>query len=510
MITARTAAAYLQGCRARTAARDDAYKRFVEAERLKEECGVFGVFGAPDAGALAAVGAHALQHRGQEGAGVVATDGEKFYAERGPGLVADTFGSEKVVRRLVGSAAISHTRYSTQGGSSTENIQPLFADLGGASFALAHNGNLTNARILRHQLRRDGALFRSTADTEVFLHLTARARDANLVDRLITAFRQVEGSYAVVILGRDRMIGARDPIGIRPLVLGKLGDAHILASETCALDLIGAEFVRDVEPGEVVVCTAEGVESRRISPTRSAARSCIFELIYFARPNSFVDGKSVYELRKALGHQLARESAVEADIVSPIPESGVPAAIGYAAETGQPFELGIIRSHYVGRTFIAPRQDMRELGVKRKHSINRSEMEGKRVVFLDDSLVRGTTSRQLVQMARDAGAKEVHIRIASPPITHPDFYGIDTPSKDELMGAKYSVEEIRQHIRADSLAYLSVDGLYKALGAGPRDAARPAFTDHCFTGDYPTPLPDEDLKKSEAAIEQLSLLAESS
>ncbi|MEO1309399.1 MAG: amidophosphoribosyltransferase [Pseudomonadota bacterium] len=508
MITARTASAYLDQVREK-ARKTHAYADLLAGDRLHEECGVFGVWGAPDAAGLAVIGAHALQHRGQEGAGVVSTDRERFFAERGAGLVSDVFSREERVAALNGEAAVSHTRYSTQGGSSVDNIQPLFANLGPQSFALAHNGNLTNSRIMRRQLMRDGALFRSRADTEVFLHLAGRSRGATLVDRLVDALWQVEGSYALVALGRDMMIGARDPVGIRPLVLGKLGGAHILASETCALDLIGAEFVRDVAPGEVVVVTEHGVESRKPFPHANAtARSCIFELLYFARPNSIVDGKSVYELRKAFGRQLAREAAIDADIVSPIPESGVPAAIGYAAETGVPFELGIIRSHYVGRTFIAPRQDMRELGVKKKHSINRSQMEGKRVVFIDDTLVRGTTSKQLVRMAREAGAKEVHIRIASPPIKHPDYYGIDTPSKEELMGANYTVEEIRRQIGADSLAYLSVDGLYEALGAGPRDAAAPAFTDHCFTGDYPTPTPDATLLESETSIEQLSLLAE--
>ena len=510
MITARTAAAYLDARRVRGSAETHPLDQLLKERKLKEECGVFGVLGARDAGSLAALGIHALQHRGQEGAGIVSTDRERFYAVRGAGLVADTFGSERAVAQLKGDAAIGHTRYSTQGGPSEHNIQPLFADLGDHSFGLAHNGNLTNSRILRGQLMRDGALFRSTADTEVFLHLAARSRHEHFVDRLTEAFRQVEGSYAVVALGRDVMIGARDPVGIRPLVLGDLDGAPILASETCALDLIGANFVRDVEPGEVVVCTREGVESRRAFPRRAAARPCVFELIYFARPNSIVDGKSVYELRKALGHQLAKEAHVPADIISPIPESGVPAAIGYAAETGVPFELGIIRSHYAGRTFIAPSQDKRELGVKRKHSINRAEMKGKRVVFVDDSLVRGTTSRQLVKMAKEAGAKEVHMRIACPPIAHPDYYGIDTPTRAELMSAKYSVEEIRSEIGADSLAFLSLDGLYEALGYGARNAAAPAFTDHCFTGDYPTPLPDRDLEDADAgaSAQQLSLLAE--
>jgi len=506
MFDARTAAAYLEG--RRRAGSKHPLDDLLASERLKEECGVFGVFGAREAGALAALGVHALQHRGQEGAGVVSTTGERFHQVRGPGLVADTFSSEAAVRRLEGRSAIGHTRYSTQGGSSEHNIQPLFADLGDQSFALAHNGNLTNARLLRAELMGEGALFRSTADTEVFLHLAARSRETALVDRLIEAFRQVEGSYAIVVLGRDAMIGARDPVGIRPLVLGELDGAPVLASETCALDLIGARFIRDVQPGELVVCTRDGVESRRISPASNQARPCVFELIYFARPNSIVDGKSVYELRKNLGRQLAMEAPADADIVSPIPESGVPAAIGYAAETRLPFELGIIRSHYVGRTFIAPSQDKRELGVKRKHSINRSEMEGKRVVFIDDTLVRGTTSRQLVRMAKEAGAREVHMRIASPPIMYPDYYGIDTPTREELMGARLSTEEIRREIEADSLAFLSLEGLYAALGRGERNASAPAFTDHCFTGDYPTPLPDLADADTSAAHPQLSFLSD--
>ena len=479
--------------------------------KLKEECGVFGVIGTPDAAALTALGLHALQHRGQEAAGIASFDGEQFHTERHLGLVSDNFSDADTLHRVKGVAAIGHTRYSTQGATILRNVQPLYADLDRGGIALAHNGNLTNSRRLKSELVQRGAIFHTTSDSELFLQLTARSHQLSMVDKLIDALKQVEGAYALTVLTKDSLIGVRDPIGIRPLVLGALNGKAVLASETCALDLIGAKFVRDIKPGEMVICKAGGeVESRQIFPPSSPARPCIFELIYFARPNSIVDGNSVYELRKKLGKRLALEAPCEADMVSPIPDSGVPAAIGFAQASGLPFEQALIRSHFVGRTFIEPEQRIREAGVARKHSPNRGAIEGKRIVLIDDSIVRGTTSRKITQMLRNAGAKEVHMRIACPPILYPDFYGIDTPSRDELIAGKMSVEEIRKEIGVDSLAFLSLDGLYEAFGKGPRDDSAPAFTDHCFTGDYPTRLTDQVEAQRSAMIEQLSFLAESS
>jgi len=479
---------------------------------LNEECGVFGVIGTPDAAALTALGLHALQHRGQEAAGLTTVDDrERFHSERQLGLVADHFSDKATLERLIGSAAIGHTRYSTQGGTVLRNVQPLYADLARGGIAIAHNGNLTNSKTLRAELVRHGCIFQSTSDSELFLQLTARSHQISLADKLIDSLKQVEGAYALTVLTKDSLIGARDSIGIRPLILGDLNGCPILASETCALDLIGAKFVRDVRPGEVVVCFADGrVESRQVFKEPSEARPCIFELIYFARPNSIVDGKSVYQIRKKLGKQLAREAPCDADIVSPIPDSGVAAAIGYAQKSKLPYEMALIRSHFVGRTFIEPQQKIREAGVARKHSPNRGLIEGKRVVLIDDSVVRGTTSRKITQMMRDAGAKEVHLRVACPQIIHPDFYGIDTPSEDQLLAHGKSIDEMQAEIGCDSLAFLSLDGLYTAMGKGPRDNDAPAFTDHCFTGDYPTRLVDKSETTRNAMIEQLSFLAETS
>ncbi len=483
----------------------------IGSPKLNEECGVFGVIGTPDAAALAALGLHALQHRGQEAAGIATFDGAHFHNERHLGLVSDNFSDADTLGRLKGVAAIGHTRYSTQGGTILRNVQPMYADLDRGGIAVAHNGNLTNARKLKSELVQRGCIFQSTSDSELFLQLTARSHQLSMVDRLIDSLKQVEGAYALVVLTKDALIGVRDPIGIRPLILGDLGGCPILASETCALDLIGAKFVRDIRPGEVVICKANGeVESRQVFPPHAPARPCIFELIYFARPNSIVDGNSVYELRKKLGKRLAKEAPCEADMVSPIPDSGVPAAIGFAQASGLPFEQALIRSHFVGRTFIEPEQRVREAGVARKHSPNRGAIEGKRIVLIDDSIVRGTTSRKIAQMLRAAGAKEVHMRIACPPILFPDFYGIDTPSRDELIASRMSVEEMRKEIGVDSLAFLSLDGLYESFGKGPRDKSAPAFTDHCFTGDYPTRLTDQNEAERSAMIEQLSLLAETS
>ncbi|MEK7266220.1 MAG: amidophosphoribosyltransferase [Pseudomonadota bacterium] len=479
--------------------------------KLKEECGLFGIIGTPDSAALTALGLHALQHRGQEAAGIASYDGEKFHTERHLGLVSDKFSEQSTIDRVKGVAAVGHTRYSTQGGTILSNVQPLYADLDRGGIALAHNGNLTNSRKLKSELVQRGAIFHTTSDSELFLQLTARSHQLSMVDKLIDALKQVEGAYALVVLTKDAMLGVRDPIGIRPLVLGELNGKAVLSSETCALDLIGAKFVRDIKPGEIVICRASGeVESRQVFPPASPARPCIFELIYFARPNSIIDGKSVYELRKKLGKRLAQEAPCDADMVSPIPDSGVPAAIGFAQASGLPFEQALIRSHFVGRTFIEPEQRIREAGVARKHAPNRGAIEGKRILLIDDSIVRGTTSRKIALMLRNAGAKEVHMRIACPPILYPDFYGIDTPSKDELIASKMTVEEIRKEIGVDSLAFLSLDGLYEAFGKGPRDHTAPAFTDHCFTGDYPTRLTDQVEGQRSAMIQQLSFLAESS
>jgi len=478
-----------------------------DADRLREECGVFGIFGHPDAAAITALGLHALQHRGQEAAGIVSFDGSRFHSERRLGLVGDTFSGREVIDRLPGNAAIGHVRYSTTGETILRNVQPLFAELNAGGFAIGHNGNLTNGLTLRRQLVREGAMMQSTTDTEVILHLVARSNRNRFVDRFVEGLRHLEGSYAFVGLTNKKLVGARDPLGIRPLVLGKLDGCPILASETCALDIIGAQYVRDVENGEVLVFNEDGAHSHKPFPPM-AARPCIFEYIYFSRPDSIIGGRSVYDVRKTCGAELAHEAPATADVVVPVPDSGVPAAIGYAQASGIPYELGIIRNHYIGRTFIEPTQQIRQLGVRLKHSANRAVVKGKRIVLIDDSIVRGTTSVKIVQMMRDAGAREVHFRIASPPITHPDYYGIDTPEKDKLLAATHDLEGMRQFIGADSLAFLSVDGIYRAMGEKGRDPARPQFTDHCFTGEYPTPLTDRTAQ--EASPRQLSLLAEAS
>ncbi|EEA92809.1 amidophosphoribosyltransferase [Pseudovibrio denitrificans] len=461
-----------------------------DGDTLHEECGVFGILGHDDAAALTALGLHALQHRGQEAAGIVTFDGDQFRSERHMGLVGDHFTQQETIDNLKGPYAIGHVRYSTTGEAALRNVQPLFAELDGGGIAICHNGNFTNALTLRRQLIRDGAICQSTSDSEVVLQLVARSREKKIVDRFIEAISQMEGAYSLVALTRKKLIGARDPYGIRPLVLGDLNGAPIFASETCALDIIGAKFIREVENGEVVVCTPGGIESYFPFGKRPA-RPDIFEYIYFSRPDSVLNGHSVYDVRKRFGRVLAQESAVEADVIVPVPDSGVPAALGFAAESGVPFELGIIRNHYVGRTFIEPTQQIRTLGVKLKHSANRAQIEGKRVVLVDDSLVRGTTSLKIVQMIRDAGAKEVHFRLASPPIKFSDYYGIDTPVREKLLAAKYDLEGMRNYIGADTLAFLSIDGVYRAMGhENGRDNENPQFTDHCFTGDYPTPLTD--------------------
>src|SRR2546429_7799989 len=485
----------------------DAGSLDLDEGRLREECGVFGIFGHPDAAAITALGVHAVQPGGQEAAGIVSFDGKRFHSERRMGLVGDNFSRKEVIDRLPGMSAMGHVRYSTTGETILRNVQPLFAELDGGGFAVGHNGNLTNGLSLRRQLVRDGAIMQSTTDTEVILHLVAQARRNRFIDRFIEGLRQIEGAYAYVGLTNKKLGGARDPLGIRPLVVGRLEGRPILASETCALDTIGAKYVRDVENGEVVVFDEAGMHSHKPFPPM-AARPCIFEYIYFARPDSIVGGRNVYDVRKTMGAQLAREAPAAADVVIPVPDSGVPAAIGYAQESGIPYELGIIRNHYVGCTFIEPSQQIRQLGVRLKHSANRAVVSGKRIVLIDDSIVRGTTSVKIVQVMREAGAKEVHFRIASPPITHSDYYGIDTPERDKLLAATHDLEGMRAFIGADSLAFLSVEGIYRAMGYEQRDPTKPQFTDHCFTGDYPTALTDQTAQ--EAAPRQLSLLAEAS
>jgi amidophosphoribosyltransferase len=477
----------------------------LNGDRLREECGVFGIYGHPDAAAITALGLHALQHRGQEAAGIVSYDGRRFHSERRLGLVGDTFSRREIIDRLPGTVAIGHVRYSTTGETVLRNVQPLFSELDAGGFAVGHNGNLTNGLTLRRQLVRDGAIMQSTTDTEVILHLLARSSHRRFLDRFIDALRQLEGAYSLAALTNKKLLGARDPLGIRPLVIGELDGCPIVTSETCALDIIGAHYVRDVENGEIVVFSEEGAQSHRPFPPMRP-RPCIFEYIYFARPDSVVGGRSVYQIRRRMGIELASEAPATADVVVPVPDSGVPAAIGFSQAAGIPYELGIIRNHYVGRTFIQPTQSIRELGVRMKHNANRSVIAGQRIVLIDDSLVRGTTSMKIVRMMREAGAKEVHFRIASPPITHPDFYGIDTPERDKLLAATHTIEEMRRIIDADSLAFLSVEGIYRAMGEERRDPVRPQFTDHCFTGEYPTPLTDRSADT--ASPRQLSLLAE--
>ncbi len=474
-----------------------------DSDTLHEECGVFGVFDHADAGALAVLGLHSLQHRGQEAAGIVTFDNGHFTAERHAGLVGDVFGrGSPAARNLKGHFAIGHNRYSTAGGSRAANIQPMFADLAGGGLALAHNGNLTNAHTLRTELVGQGAIFQSTSDTETIIHLVARSAKARIVDKLVDALCQVQGAYSLVALTSKKVIGVRDPNGVRPLVMGKLDGAIIFASETCALDIIGADYMRDVAPGEMVVVDRDGIHSH--FPFKPQAhRFCVFEYIYFARPDSTLEGRNVYEARKNIGAMLAEESPVDADMVIPVPDSGVPAALGFANAAGIPFELGIIRNHYVGRTFIEPSDSIRHLGVRLKHNPNRDAIKGKRVILVDDSIVRGTTSKKIVAMVRDAGAAEVHFRVSSPPTTHSCFYGVDTPNTDDLLAHKMDVEQMRRFIGADSLAFISMNGLYRAMGQAERSSRAPAFCDACFTGDYPISLTDIS-----GGTRQLSLLAD--
>nr|WP_294169009.1 amidophosphoribosyltransferase [uncultured Sphingomonas sp.] len=464
-------------------------------DKLREECGVFGIWNADVASSFVALGLHALQHRGQEAAGITSFDGHSFHSHRAQGHVAGNFDKDPVIRGLPGRTAIGHVRYSTTGSSALRNVQPLFAELAEGGFAIAHNGNLSNATKLRRTLNRRGSIFQSTSDTEVIIHLVATSHHTNWLDRIVDALAQVEGAYSLLMLTEQGLVACRDPLGIRPLVMGRLDHSIIFASESVALDVIGARFEREVGPGEMIVVNDDGLRSFR--PFASAQpRPCIFEHVYFSRPDSVVDATSVYESRKNIGAELAREAPVEADIVVPVPDSGVPAAIGYGQASGLPFELGIIRSHYVGRTFIQPNQEVRHLGVKLKHNANSALIKGKRIVLIDDSIVRGTTSVKIVQMMRDAGAKEVHMRIASPPTRHSCFYGVDTPERAKLLAAQMDVEGMAKYINADSLAFISIDGLYRALGDS-RNAQSPQRCDACFTGDYPTRLTDLTEKKAE-------------
>ncbi len=481
----------------------------IDGDTLHEECGVFGILGHSDAATLTALGLHALQHRGQEAAGMVVFDGQRFHSERRMGLVGDHYTDPATLARLPGDRAIGHVRYSTTGETILRNVQPLFAELEVGGIAIAHNGNFTNGLSMRRMLIADGAIFQATSDTEVVLHFIARSKHASSSDRFIDAIRQMEGGYSMLAMTRTKLIAARDPIGIRPLVMGELDGKPIFCSETCALDIIGAKYIRDVENGEVIICEIQSdgsitIDSRKADQPEPE-RLCLFEYVYFARPDSVVGGRNVYVARRNMGINLAHEAPVEADLVVPVPDGGTPAAIGYAQASGIPFELGIIRNHYVGRTFIEPTQSIRAFGVKLKHSANRAILEGKRVVLVDDSIVRGTTSVKIVQMIREAGASEVHIRVASPMIYFPDFYGIDTPDADKLLANQYqNLEAMCAFIGADSLAFLSIDGLYRAVGGEPRDPVAPQFTDHYFTGDYPTRLLD---RESINNVRKLSVLA---
>lgn len=472
-------------------------------DKLREECGIFGVSGADGAAALVALGLHALQHRGQEAAGITSFDGHEFHTHRAMGHVAGNFDRDEVIRALPGPTACGHVRYSTTGETALRNVQPLYAELASGGFAVAHNGNLSNALRLRRDLVRRGAIFQSTSDTEVIIHLVATSAYRTLIDRFIDALKQIEGAYSLICMTPEGMIACRDPLGIRPLVMGRLGDSVIVASETVALDVVGAEYVRDVEPGELLIIKGGEIASHKpFAPM--APRPCIFEYVYFSRPDSISENRSVYSVRKAIGAQLAIEAPVEADLVVPVPDSGVPAAIGYAQQSGIPFELGIIRSHYVGRTFIQPGDKVRHLGVKLKHNANRELIAGKRIVLIDDSIVRGTTSLKIVQMMREAGAAEVHMRIASPPTRHSCFYGVDTPERAKLLAAKMDVGGMTDFIQADTLAFISIDGLYQALGEA-RTPGAPKYCDACFTGDYPTTLTDQDELQP---VDQFALLEE--
>lgn len=471
--------------------------------KLKEECGVFGISNTPDASALTALGLHALQHRGQEGCGIVSFDGEKYYSEKRFGLVGDNFNEEKLLKNLKGNYAIGHNRYSTTGENTLRNIQPFFADTNAGGIGVAHNGNLTNSITLRKKLVEDGAIFYTTSDTETIVQLIAKSKRPKTIDKIIDAIFQIQGGYALVMLTQNALVGVRDPFGIRPLIIGKLKDSYVLASETCALDIIGAKFVREVENGEIVMIENNQLQSIKPFPPQKV-RPCVFEYIYFARPDSLIDGKTAYEHRKNFGKELAKENDIDADIIVPVPDSGNAAALGFAQSIGKNFEHGLVRNHYVGRTFIEPSQKIRSLGVKLKLNANQTTVKNKKIILIDDSLVRGTTSHKIVKMLYDAGAKEVHVQIACPEIRYPDFYGVDTPTKKELLAANKTNDEICEYIGAKSLKFLSLDGLYRAIGFEKRNDNYPQLTDHYFTGDYPVKPIDE---LGDNKITQLSLLS---
>ena len=476
-------------------------------DRLREECGVFGIFNNKDAAALTALGLHALQHRGQEACGIVTFDKKNFYAERRLGLVGDNFTKGKILEKLPGNYAIGHNRYSTAGNNLIKNVQPFFADLHTGGISIAHNGNLCNARHLRKELVKNGSIFQTTSDTETIVQLIAKSKRSKIIDKIIDALFKIQGGYALTVLTDKKLIGIRDPFGIRPLVIGELGKSYVLSSETCAFDIIGAKFVREVENGEIVIITENGLESVKPFP-KVKERPCIFEYIYFSRPDSIINNISVYEYRKKLGAELAKESNIKADLIIPVPDSGVPAAIGYSEEVKKNVELGIIRNHYVGRTFIEPTQQIRSLGVKLKHSVNKPLIKDKSLILIDDSLVRGTTSVKIIKMLYESGAKEVHLKIASPPIKYPDYYGIDTPDEDELLASKFDLEGMLKFTKAKTLQFLSIEGLYKSMGYKKRNSAYPQFTDHCFTGDYPVkPI---DVNNKDFEDNQLSFMSSKS
>ena len=477
-------------------------KKF-NSDKLREECGIFGISNHKDSSALVALGLHALQHRGQEGCGIVSFDGKNYHSEKRQGLVGDHFTDSETLKRLPGNFAIGHNRYSTTGETSLRNIQPFFADLHIGGLSVAHNGNLTNALYLRGSLVKEGAIFRTTSDTETIVQLIAKSKREKFTDKLIEALFQIQGGYSLVLMTNKKLVGARDPFGIRPLVIGKLKNSYIFASETCALDIVGATFIREVENGEIVIIENEKLKSIKPFP-KQKQRPCVFEYIYFARPDSLINGKCAYEYRKNLGAELARETDLNADFVVPVPDSGVPAALGYSEYSKKKFELGLIRNHYVGRTFIEPSQSIRSLGVKLKLSSTKTIVKDKSIILIDDSLVRGTTCHKIVKMLYESGAKEVHVRIACPEIKFPDFYGVDMPTKEELLAHKKNISEMCEYIKAKSLKFLSLDGLYKALTDQKRNDNYPQFSDHYFTGDYPIK-PSDNLKGLE--IKQLSLLS---
>ena len=472
-------------------------------DKLREECGIFGVSNHEDASALVALGLHALQHRGQEGCGIVSFDGKNYHSEKRHGLVGDHFTDQETLKKLPGFFAIGHNRYSTTGETSLRNIQPFFADLHMGGLSLAHNGNLTNALLLRETLVKDGAIFRTTSDTETIVQLVAKSKREKFLEKLIDALFQIQGGYSLILMTNKKLVGVRDPFGIRPLVIGKLKNSYIFASETCALDIVGATYIRDVENGEIVIIENEKLKSVKPFPMQKP-RPCVFEYIYFARPDSVINGKCAYEYRKNLGYELANETDLEADMVVPVPDSGVPAAIGFAEKARKPFELGLIRNHYVGRTFIEPTQSIRSLGVKLKLSSTKSIVKNKSIILIDDSLVRGTTCHKIVKMLYESGAKEVHVRIACPEIKFPDYYGVDMPTKEELLANEKTLKEMCDHINAKTLKFLSLTGLYKALTGSNRNSSYPQFSDHYFTGEYPIK-PSDNLKGLK--VKQLSLLS---